>query len=617
MVIVLGASDNTRRIGSEDVKQDASGLIVSSHSDIPEGHTTMLGNEDHNIASSETIVVPNDAADAAVAGVHKTANKKRRKLTNKRNESRVNSERDIIVQIQWKFTVLFMVIITVVMVITMLISWGASYGQQIDQLQTQMRSEIRSVAVNAPALAIPDPFDRNWTYDSGTGTGNNDNRLGSGNASSNTGNWDTPPAKRSASEDNGGDATQKNNHLGSFADVVQDALENGTSIADAATTDGSHAASLVPVSVYQFVGVQPYLVSGASYLTDSQAAAAAMIKPSPDAEMVRMDSIDSFVLRVTVYGEDYMSVAKTDAVDTYVDNLTATLATVGASCIIILGVIVYAMSFAVVKPMRYAWEEQKRFIADASHELRTPIAVIMSAADAALANKNLDADSRRWFEVVRNQSSGMSELVNDLLYLAANDDGRVRDEIRENVDVSETVTKLGLQFQPVAFESGKVLTIDVASADKAIVNIDRRGFERVVSVLLDNAVKYSDTGETIRVSTSVDGKAGDQHNVDDETRRPSKRRKHRAGKRSVYISVESIGKPIRPSDADKVFDRFYRSDQSRTQGSGYGLGLSMARRIVEHVGGTIKCMPRGKVSTFVVSLPISIAGDDSGADAET
>ena len=184
---------------------------------------------------------------------------------------------------------------------------------------------------------------------------------------------------------------------------------------------------------------------------------------------------------------------------------------------------------------------------------------------------------RRWMDNVRASSLQMKELVEEMLTLARSDNLSQRDQVRERVNFSDLVTDCALMFEPVVFESGRVL--EEAVGEELYVTGDPGKLKRLVDVLLDNARKYAAPGGRIQVTLVPEG---------------SKR---------VRLSVNNQGDPIPADQLNRIFERFYRSDPARTTG-GFGLGLAIAREIAREHRGKLWAESDPKTgNTFLFSLP--------------
>ncbi len=248
-------------------------------------------------------------------------------------------------------------------------------------------------------------------------------------------------------------------------------------------------------------------------------------------------------------------------------SLAAMLALVGIGVVGAFLVISILFSRWALRPTEQAWRSQRRFIADASHELKTPLTVILADASIALGHPDETVGSQRqWIEGIQREGYRMQRLVEDMLALAKHDaaeSGALEGPLKqkEPLDLSEAAQRAVLQFEAVAFERG-VLIEDRCMPGVCIEGV-RDDIERVLGVLVDNACKYANEDGRIWVETGLEG-------------------------RHALLRVGNSGTPIPEQELPHVFDRFWRADEVRTGGKGgYGLGLSIARSIVEEHGGTL------------------------------
>ena len=217
------------------------------------------------------------------------------------------------------------------------------------------------------------------------------------------------------------------------------------------------------------------------------------------------------------------------------------------------------LSGLAVKPVKRAWEQQKQFVADASHELKTPLTVILANNNIMMSHKDSTvADERQWLESTEEEANHMKKLIDNMLFLAKSDAGETKVQL-STVDFSEMAEACALNFEPVAFEKEIMIDTDIESG--ITLEGDATQLNQLVHILVDNAVKYADSGTTVTIRLQ---KHGDR----------------------VEFSVNNKGTPISKEDNEHIFDRFYRAEKSRTT-KGYGLGLSIARRITEGMNGKI------------------------------
>lgn len=229
----------------------------------------------------------------------------------------------------------------------------------------------------------------------------------------------------------------------------------------------------------------------------------------------------------------------------------------------------------IVRPMETAWEQQKQFAADASHELKTPLTVIITNAELLRSNKYGEEKRTRFAESILTMAEQMRGLTESLLELARSD---ARTEISfETIDFSELISDSALPFEPLFFEKGLTLRCE---AEKGItVKGSRSQLSRLTDILLDNALKYSYPNTEAVLSLKKRGN-------------------------TCILSMESRGDTISKADLKNIFRRFYRADKVRGMNKSYGLGLSIAENIVKEHGGRIYAESEGGVNRFYVKLGI-------------
>jgi signal transduction histidine kinase len=225
-----------------------------------------------------------------------------------------------------------------------------------------------------------------------------------------------------------------------------------------------------------------------------------------------------------------------------------------------------------------AFAAQRQFIADASHELRNPLAIIRTNVDVALADPNADPDDlRHTIDVVKRASGRMARLVDDLLALARRQEPILE---HEPVDLGVAVAEASDDF--VVPAAARNIVLDRVTAPDVVVTGDRDALKRAVANLLENAVRLAPEGSRIRLAT---GSEGDR----------------------AWIAVTDEGPGIAPEDQPHVFDRFWRADKGRSRADGgTGLGLAIVRQIAESHGGEVRLQSKvGVGSSFVIWLPVA------------
>ena len=227
-----------------------------------------------------------------------------------------------------------------------------------------------------------------------------------------------------------------------------------------------------------------------------------------------------------------------------------------------------------IRPIEESWQKQKQFVADASHELKTPLAIIGANADALLANGEETINSqKKWLDYIKAEAGRMGKLINDMLYLAKVED---TDETQLPIDFSNAVRDVIASLEAVIFEKGIQLTQHIEP--RIIVRGNEEKIKQAVLILLDNSIKY--TGDLGDVAITL------------------KRFRNQA-----VLSIQNSGESIPADRLPKIFDRFYRCDPSRTKETGgFGLGLSIARAIIERSGGCIYAQSSDSGTTFTIEL---------------
>lgn len=228
-----------------------------------------------------------------------------------------------------------------------------------------------------------------------------------------------------------------------------------------------------------------------------------------------------------------------------------------------------------VAPIEEAWQRQRQFVADASHELKTPLAILAANADA-LATED-GSEKEKWLGYIQDETRRMAKLVNDLLYLAKTDSAG-QGQPAAVFNMSRCTRDMVTRYEAVAYERGISLQSDVA--DDVQITGEEEKVCKVISILLDNASKYTNENGSITLSL------------------------HKQ-KRTAVLTVENTGDGIPAAVIPHLFERFYRADKARTGENGsFGLGLSIAESIAQQIGGQLSAHSiEGKSTTFVFRLP--------------
>ena len=243
-----------------------------------------------------------------------------------------------------------------------------------------------------------------------------------------------------------------------------------------------------------------------------------------------------------------------------------------AALALLLGVSVLLSHWA-TRPVEKAWKQQRQFLSDASHVLKTPLTVILSNAEL-LEQTELPDKPARWTDNILSEAGRMRSLVEEMLTLARADN-MVRTAVMAEVSLSDVAADCALAFEPVAFEAGKPLEYQIA--DGTLVLGDGDKLRQLISILLDNAIKYGADGGTITLSLQKTD-------------------------RQARLTVSNPGDPIPPEQLGRLFERFYRADVSRGEKSGFGLGLPIARTIAEEHKGTLRAESDAGSTRFIYTM---------------
>ena len=314
----------------------------------------------------------------------------------------------------------------------------------------------------------------------------------------------------------------------------------------------------------------------ASIADDVLAQAAEALADQPEG-FGSLDNLGLFYEKRTAGDTAYLAFVDMSAASGW-QSLAFTLTGVGVVALAAFFVISMFFSRWALRPVDQAWRRQRQFVADASHDLKTPLTVILANTSILLEHPERSiASESQWVESTQHEAEQMQSLVGDLLLLAQVDEGSATPAM-ERLDLADLVEGELLQFESVAFER----SVDLSSEldENVAVSGNAMRLRKLVGTLLDNACKYADDDGSVNV-----------------TLRQSARR--------VELAVHNTGFAIAPEDLPHVFDRFYRADKARTRDdSGHGLGLAIAHAIAEEHGGTLDvASDDAHGTTFTLTLP--------------
>lgn len=331
---------------------------------------------------------------------------------------------------------------------------------------------------------------------------------------------------------------------------------------------------------YFFVSINPWgeliATSGGYYdLSDTEAVQAVitLALTSNDQTGVLEDYDLRFQKNTTPFGQ---SIVFAD-----ISSEMATMESLVSTCIFIgiislsafLGLSILLARWA-IQPVEEAWNQQRQFVADASHELKTPLTVIMTNAELLQSPGYAETERMRFADSILTMSQQMRGLVESLLELARVDNGTAKMDFSE-LDFSELVSDGLLPFEPVYFE--KELELRSSIEEGIRVKGSQAHLKQVLDILLDNAAKYCAPNGAVCVSLRRQGN-------------------------HALLSVGNPGEEISKEDLKNIFKRFYRIDKARSMNHSYGLGLSIADSILQEHGGKIWAESGNGMNTFFVQL---------------
>ncbi len=250
---------------------------------------------------------------------------------------------------------------------------------------------------------------------------------------------------------------------------------------------------------------------------------------------------------------------------------------------IVSSIIAIASSFAIynlakkvskmiVRPVEETFEKQKQFISDASHELKTPLAVIEANSDV-LEN---EIGKNKWINYIKNETESMNKLINELLLLAKIENVNNLKEHKQ-LNLSKEVEIILSMFESMAYERQVIIKSKIN--ENITMNGNKEDIEHIVSTLTDNAIKHTEAQKEVVVELKKE-------------------------KSEIVLEVKNMGDPISEEEREKIFERFYRIDKSRNRNEKrYGLGLAIAKSTIEKYNGKIEVFYRDNFTVFKVTIP--------------
>lgn len=248
---------------------------------------------------------------------------------------------------------------------------------------------------------------------------------------------------------------------------------------------------------------------------------------------------------------------------------------IGSLAFVAFFALAYILSGWILKPVEQSWNQQKQFVADASHELKTPLTVILADSDILLKHKDEKiGEQKQWIDSIKSESLRMKKLVEDLLFLAKHDANKIKKQKIE-CDLSDIAFTCTLPFETMAYEKGLLFDSEIEEGLKYMGDMNQ--LKQFMMIFLDNAIKYTPKGEKITYRLYKEN-----------------------GK--INMSILNGGSYIASEEIPHLFERFYRCDKSRVFEGGYGLGLAIAKEIADthHITMNVKSSKeKGTCFSFV------------------
>ena len=283
-----------------------------------------------------------------------------------------------------------------------------------------------------------------------------------------------------------------------------------------------------------------------------------------------------FFVKGSIGGENYATVTSVEVLRNNIRTITRAAGIILFACLLLFIALSYFLASVAIKPVKETWDGQKRFIADASHDMKTPLTVILANTDIIKSQSN-NGEWEKWLDSTRSEAERMRRLVDSMLELSSTE---VSDEriVLSEISLSEISERTVLQMEPVAFEKNTIIKSTIAKNVNIKGNEDK--LSRLLHILIDNGIKYSKPASSLFITLS-------------------------RGKRYARLSVVNEGTYLNEEDIPHLFERFYRSDKARRVG-GFGLGLSIAKNLATSMGGSIKAENKeGVGASFSVSFPLN------------
>ena len=322
------------------------------------------------------------------------------------------------------------------------------------------------------------------------------------------------------------------------------------------------------------------LISEQGYYDLSDAAMVEDICRQASAQESSIGVLEDYALRFYrqeyPYGNRYAFTDITEEIES-LDNLLEICLMVGVGSFVGFLIISILLAYWASRPVEKAFDQQKQFVSDASHELKTPLTIILTNAEMLRSEEYGSEQKNQITDTLLDVSQQMRGLVENLLQLARGDQGRQKKEVLR-VDMTALTENAIMAFEPIYFERDLMLESDLEPG--LFVKGDPGQLQQVLNILLDNGQKYASSNGPAEMSLV------------------------RQGKR-VQLAFFTPGTPLTAQQCEDIFKRFYRTDKARTLSGSYGLGLSIADNIMKSHNGRIWAQGVEDGNVFYVSLPLA------------